>query len=114
GVKTPPRYRERFPDRVVLPAVMIDYLAVSDARRAEGGFGLRIFQWVESRVYPLNASLGVRFVALDVYASDWGAYRRYSSTDWGFFALPLKPNFKQGEESRDPPNAAGTPPTWLR
>jgi len=113
GVKTPPKYRESFPDRVVLPAVMIDYLAVSDARRGEG-LGLRIFQWVESRVYPLNASIGVRFVALDVYASDWGAYQRYASADWGFHALPLRPDYGRKEESRDAPDAAGVPPTWLR
>jgi len=114
GVKTPPKYRERFPDRIVLPAVMIDYLAVSDAKRVEGGLGLRIFQWVESRVYPLNASVGVRFVALDVYASDWGAYRRYASADWGFHALPLRPDHSRREDSQDAPSADDPPPTWLR
>ena len=92
--------------RPQIPAVMMDYIAVSDAgRKRHGkGLGLDLFQWVKERVHSVNGILGVRIIGLDVRAGNWRAYQRYSSPEWGFRALYLPENKGKNWPGMHPPD----------
>ena len=95
------------PSRPQIPAVMMDYLAVSDGGRSRRGhgFGLEVFQWVKDRVHRLNGTAGVRVIGLDVRAGNWRAYQRYSSPEWGFRALYLREDKTREWPGMQPPDA---------
>ena len=80
--------------RPQIPAVMMDYIAISDGGRSRRGrgFGLALFEWVKQRVHQVNATAGVRIIGLEVRAGNWRAYQRYSSPEWGFRPLYLQEN----------------------
>ena len=102
AIKTPPQFREAHPDRVYLPVVYLDYLAVADHRlEAERGFGQRIFGWVLNKVVREAAPIGIRLIVLDVRVGNWHAYRAYSRR-WGFVAAPLRPY--RGQPAVEPPD----------
>lgn len=92
--------------RPQIPAVMMDYIAVSDAgRRRHGkGLGLDLFQWVKAKVHSVNGLLGMRIIGLDVRAGNWRAYQRYSSPEWGFRALYLPENKAKNWPGMHPPD----------
>jgi hypothetical protein len=92
-----------------IPAVMIDYIGVHD-RLIGQSMGLRIFYWVRREVFKVSATVGVRFITLQVRAGNWGAYQRYWSADWGFQALPIKVG---NASDRLAPDPAGERPVWL-
>ena len=103
-MKVPPGVRRKLgTERVHIPSVMIDYIAVD--KSSDGtGLGHRVFEWVESRACPLNETIGVRFIVLGVRAENWGAYRVYAKS-WGFNALPV--------DGRPAPNPDAQRPDWL-
>ncbi len=80
-------------NRPYIPAVMMDYIAVSDAPGQKvGGFGLEVFKWAKEYVFAMNQWAGVRLIGLEVRAGNWKAYKRFSTPEWGFKALPLREN----------------------
>ena len=91
---------------------MIDYVAVSDGGRArnQAHFGTEIWRWVRERAFELNATVGVRFIGLEVRAGNWRAYRRYSSSDWGFKALPMRKGYGQAACPAPDPTLEECPP----
>lgn len=79
--------------RKYVPAVMIDYIAVSDSAREHGhrGLGQQLFERIKNDAFEMNRVAGVRFVALEVRAGNWPAYQIYSLR-WGMKALPIRAN----------------------
>ena len=79
--------------RKYVPAVMIDFIGVSDSARRHGhrGIGLQLFEHVKYEAFKMNAVSGVRFVALEVRAGNWRAFQRYGGA-WGMKPLPVRAN----------------------
>jgi ribosomal protein S18 acetylase RimI-like enzyme len=89
----PSNFRERRKiGRREVPSLHIGYIGVSDIARAQHkdpGLGRQIFDRVKFEAFQMNAYAGVRFVTLDVEASNWRAYQIYR-TSWDMHALTLK------------------------
>jgi hypothetical protein len=113
GVRAPRRFRERIgTDRIFIPSLMIDYVAVSRHRNGQG-LGLKIFEWLQAAAQDLNADMGVRLIVLGVRAGNWGAYRRYVE-DWHFTALPIPdPQVNERDAFMAPPDPTKPRPPWM-